>query len=232
MANDATLATSRRMYLSQAELAQYANITVNDTDEADDIISICEEIIDAYVGPQDKFWESEILGRMESVTSSTKFTLETSQKNYDVDFFKWMTVEILGGTGEGQRRTIASNTNAGLITIQTAFATTPDTTSQYKIYQLAKFPRKGDVTAYSTISPTTYYKTIPEAIRRAVAAEVKYFIEMGEDFFDTDKTEKLSERIGDYFYQLAENAAGIHKLIAPKAKMLLRGYKNRLGQII
>jgi hypothetical protein len=44
------------------------------------------------------------------------------------------TIDITGGTGSGQSRTIQSHT-ATVVTISTAWATVPDSTSTYKIYQ-------------------------------------------------------------------------------------------------
>lgn len=232
MGVSSTLPTTRRGYLSQSELAQYANINILDTTEADDRISQAEEIIDAYVGPQDKFKEYEDAGRVASAGSST-FTLQSDQQNVsDVDYFKWCEVEIIGGTGTGQRRKITGSTRAGVLTVDSAWSTSLDTTSFYKIYQLGKFPRQNDVISYSTNAPTTYYKQIPEAVKRAVAAQVEYMIEMGDAFFASNKMDKKSETIGDYSYVNAEGMSGASNLIAPKSEMLLRGIKNRLGTIL
>lgn len=229
-----TTPTSRRCYLSQDELAQYADITILDSDEADDRISQAEEIIDAFVGPQCKFINYEVYGLAAS-GSSTSLTLETSQQNtYDVDFFKWTEIEIVDGTGAGQRRTVTASTKAGVLTVA-AWSTIPNSTSFYKIYQLGKFPRNCDVVSYSTGIPTKYFKQIPEALKRATAAQVEYMISMGDSYFKTDQTDKVSERIGDYAYENSSSGVGktgVIKLIAPKVRALLRGYINRTGQIV
>ncbi len=229
-----TLPTSRRCYLSQAELAQYADITITDTTEADDRISQAEEIIDAYVGPQGRFLDYDIYGLAAS-GASTSLTLETAQQNnYDINFFKWTEVEIVGGTGVGQRRTVTGSTKAGVLTVAT-WTSTPDSTSFYRIYQLGKFPRQCDVVTYSTGVPSQYYKQIPEAIKRATAAQVEYIIAMGDAFFKTDQSDKVRERIGDYEYENSASGVGktgTIKLIAPKARTLLKGYKNRTGRIV
>ena len=69
-----------------------------------------------------------------------------------------------------------------------------------------------------------------------MAAQVEYRINMGEAFFKTDQSEKVSERIGDYAYENANSQGvgllGVEKLIAPGAKLLLRGIKSRIGAII
>lgn len=226
------LPTSRRGYLSRSELEQFANITITDNTEADDKISQAEELIDAYVGPQIKFFQSDLIGRA-SAGGSLTLTLQSDQQNlYDIDYFIWCEIEIIGGTGQGQRRKISGSTKAGILTVDSAWTTAPDSTSFYKIYQLGKFPRQSDATFYSQQTPYTYYKQIPEAIKRAVVMQIEFIIEMGDEYFSGDDTNKQSESIGDYSYSNAEGATGINRLIAPKAKMILRGIKSRLGKII
>jgi len=226
-----TQPTSRRGYLSQGELEQMANITITDATEADDRISQAEELIDAYVGPQDQYMTESIKG-LASAGGSTSLTLETShQNNFDIDYFKLCEVEILGGTGVGQRRKITASTKAGVLTVDSAWVVTPDSTSVYKIYQLGKFPRRKDVEVYTSGVNTTYYKAIPEAIKRAVAAQVGYFVEMGDAYFEGDKSEMESESVGDYSYSKGLNVSNLYKLISPKAKTLLKGIVNRTGSI-
>lgn len=227
-----TAATSRRGYLSQSELEQFANIQVTDTSEADDRISQAEEMIDAYIGFQEKFMTESIKGLCSAV-GNTSLTLESTQQNvYDIDYFKLCEVEILGGTGAGQRRKVTSSTKAGVLTIDTAWDTNPTTSSLYKISQIGKFPRECDIETYTSGANTTYYKAIPEAIKRAVAAQVEYVIEMGDSFFAGDKSEMESESIGDYSYTKGQGVASISKLISPKAKMLLKGIYNRTGVLV
>jgi len=224
---------SRRGYLTQDELAEYTDITIVDTAEADVKISQGEEIIDAYVGPQDKFYDNVLNGRA-SAGSANTITLQENQKNiYEIDYFKLCEVEILGGAGAGQRRIITGSTKAGVLTLQTALSPAADSTSFYRIYQLGKFPRKQDVVYYAEANPFTYYKQIPEAVKRATAAQLEFMIEMGDSYFAGDKTDMQSESIGDYSYsKKGEGTSSISKLIAPKAKVLLNGIFNRTGQII
>ncbi|MFA5768361.1 MAG: hypothetical protein WC871_02335 [Bacteroidales bacterium] len=233
MAVTSTTPSSRRGYLSQDELEQFANITVTDTDEADDVISQAEEMIDSFVGYQQKFLEYEILGRATAGGSAT-ITLETEHQNvYEANFFKLCEIEIVDGTGSGQRRRVSASTKAGVLTVASAWTTTPDSTSFYRIHQLGKFPRYTDVITHLDASVTTYYKSIPEAVRRAVAAQVEYIINQGDEFFTTDQSDKTSESIGDYSYSMGEKSSiSLARMIAPKAKLLLRGYINRTGRII
>lgn len=220
---------SRRNYVNKTEVDA---LTGNATGSTDNQISEAEELIDAYVGFQDMFIDDFIEGKV-SASGSTSFTLQSDQQNvFEIDYFKWCEVEILAGTGVGERKTITASTKAGVLTIASAWSATPDTTSVYKIYQLGKFPRVQDVYYYSTTSPYSYNKQIPEAIKRATAFQVEYMIALGEAFFKTDQAEKKSESIGDYSYTNADTSAGAGRLMAPKAKLALRGIKNRLGRIV
>ncbi len=224
---------SRRGYLTQAELIQYANIEILDSTEADDRISQAEEMIDTFVGHQEKAIYYPLHGRAVGGGASS-ITLEVNQQNmYEIDYFKYCEIEIIGGIGLGQIRTISANVKAsGLVSVSVPWDTTPDATSMYKIYQLGKFPRECDSRFYSTSEPYQYIKSIPEAIRRATAAQVEYLISMGDDFFSSNKSGFTGESIGDYSYQKNSNVAGgISELIAPKAKALLKGIKNITGEI-
>lgn len=231
MSVDTSVPTSRRGYLSQDELEQYANITITDTTEADDRISQAEELIDAYVGPQDSFFE-QVLQGVATAGSETSIKLQSKHQNvYEKDYFVGMQVEIIGGTGRGEIERVTASTKAGVLTT-TSWDTTPDTTSVYRIKQLGKFPRRKDV-FYETEagSNNQYYKEIPEAVRRAVAAQVEFMIEQGDAFFKSLRGEMKAERIGDYNYERG-SVAYQDSLIAPKARTLLRGIRNRKGAII
>lgn len=225
------IASSRRGYLSQADLEIFADIVITDATEADDQISQAEEIIDSYVGFQDQFMPGQVTGRCASAGGSSTLYLTADQQNvYQNDYFILCEVEIIGGTGAGQRRKVtASDYATGKLTVDSVWSTAPDTTSFYRVYQLGRFPRREDVHYYTDTVPYQYYKSIPEAVKRAVAAQVEYLINMGDDFFNTDKSQKTSESIASYSYTNANGEAPLSRLIAPKAKMLLKAVKNRLG---
>ena len=226
--------TSRRGYLSRAELAQFADITITDETEADDRISQAEEIIDTYVGFQNKFITIPVKGRCAAAGGSTTLYLKALDRDVlENDYFVGCEVEIVGGTGAGQRRRVTGSVKtSGLITVADAWTTNPDTTSFYSIYQLGKFPRHCDMTYYTDEVPYQYYRSIPEAVKRAVAAQVEYLVQMGDDYFSTDKSQKQSESIGAYSYSNGTNGTPLHRMIAPKAKLLLHGLINRVGEIV
>lgn len=223
---------SRREYLTQTELAEYADITITDETEADDQITQAEEIIDAYVGHQDRFYKLVAFGVLTSVNSTTVAdTSGDTPLNVDDDYYKGCEIEIVGGTGIGSREIIsASSKSAMSVTVRAAFATAPVAGSAYKIYQLGKFPRVKDTWHNSDTSTPKYYKSIPEAVKRATAAQVEYMIQMGDNFFSSERSNMKSEMISEYSYTVAD-AGKLSRLIAPKARALLRGITNRTGRL-
>lgn len=226
---------SRRGYVTQDEVAEYANITILDTTEADDKISQAEEMIDAYVGYQEKFIECEHRGEPTSVSGRTVIDTSGGTQLFRTDgFFTGCVIEILGGTGAGQRKKIVSSSrDAYSVTVDSDWSTEPDTSSFFRIYQLGKFPRCRDV--FLNNFGTVYYKSIPEAVKRAVAAQVEFFVGMGDDYFSTDKAEMQSESLGNYSYSKGSNSQGESstvRTIAPKTRLLLKGIKNSTGRLV
>jgi len=71
--------------------------------------------------------------------------LDDSAKDWPVDAFVNLIVEITGGTGEGQIRKIASNTATSLVPV-TDFTAAPDATSTYRIGFFGKMA--SDITAW------------------------------------------------------------------------------------
>ena len=69
--------------------------------------------------------------------------LDDASKNWPVDAFTDLIVEITGGTGEGQIRKIASNAATSLVPV-TNFVIAPDATSTYRIGFFGKM--SGDIT--------------------------------------------------------------------------------------
>lgn len=219
---------SKRGYVTTTEVDTF----IGSGTSTDEQITKAEEIIDSYVGFQEKAVETTLYG-LASAGSTTTLTLQTSHQNiYEKDYFKGCMVEIVGGTGVGQRSVCTGSTKAGVLTFQDTLSPGLGSTSFYKIFQLGKFPRLEDAWYDSENNTDTWYKTIPEEVKRATAAQVEYMNEMGTDFFSTDRSEKQSESIGDYSYTNGSGGSILEKMIAPKAKILLRGLRNRTGVII
>lgn len=216
---DSASPTSRRGYLSQSELEQFANINIIDSDEADDVISQAEELIDNYVKRANKFINRNYTGVADNGTTTT--LTDSLLDNLAENFFSGCELEIVGGINAGERRRITTSKD-GVLTISQAFSSAIDDTSAYKIFQLGLFPRYQDVFYKSGV----YYKSIPEAIKRATAAQVEFIIDKGDEYF-SGPTDYTSEQIGDYSY--TRKLAGEESMIAPKAKMFLKGFINRVG---
>ncbi len=228
MSITSTVPTSRRGYASNAEIAEYIGVAVNLIDAVK--VELAEHLIDEYCGYHERFLQNKITG-LATAGGSLTITLDSNQLNmYENGYLTYAEVEIIGGTGAGQRRKITANTKAGVVTVDTAWTTVPDTTSFYQIYQIGLFPRRCCDVVYDSEHTQTYYKTIPEPIRRAVCAQYEYIIGMGDGYFQTDKSNKTSESIGDYSY--SGGRSGVNTLIAPKAQTLLTGYVKKYGTII
>ena len=222
--------SSRRKYTTGAEISEYADIIIDDSTEADDQITQAEEMIDAYVGFQTKHVRVKFEGIATDGTTTTLIdTSDDTPLNYNDNYFNYCEVEIVAGSNVGEKRSIASSVKTTkAITVDTAFTSEIDSTSVYVIRQLGKFPRQEDVFTKTVSGASVYYKSIPEKVKRAVAAQLQYVIEKGTEFF-VGATDKDSEKIGDYTYSVKE---GADRLIAPKARLILKGIVNRKGKAI
>lgn len=222
---------TRRQYITEDQIEEFSNITVTDANEATDRANWAEEMIDAYVGPQQKHVNHRYEGKATGGTTTTLIdTSSDSSLNYfEDDYFTYCEVEIIGGTNKGQKRRISAyDKSTNTVTVSSAFSSAIDNTSVYVIRQLGKFPRREDVHHIDT--EDKYYKTIPEAVTRATLAQLEYIIEKGDDFF-AGASEYQSESIGSYSYTMKEGRSA-NRLISPHAKELLRGIMNRKGRMI
>ena len=217
---------TKRGYITKADVESYANISVTDDDEAIEYMELAEEVIDNYVGFQNRFMRYSVEGI--ATGGSTTTLVDTSSDSYLNDsldgVYEYCTIKIIAGTNIGEERIISThNKDTGTITVNTAFTSAIDTTSVYIVYQLGKFPREKDV----RIIDDRYYKYIPNEVKSACLAQMEYIIEMGTDFFISG-VDKKSEDIDGYSYE----ANDITRMIAPKARHLLIGIMNRKGNLI
>jgi phosphomevalonate kinase len=225
---------SRRFYVALADaLAQVG--TINNATVTSAILNQAEELIDQYVGPQPSWYRTTLIGRCAAGSNATTIVLQANkdQNAYQKDFFKNMEVEIIGGTGAGQTAHIQTSLLSGTLTLYETLTTALDTTSMYKIAQLGKFPRIEDVYLDGYNSPVQYYKNAPKKVQDAVIEQCRYILKMGASFFITDSYGMDQEIIdNNYRYQRKNMAGDLSLLIAPEAKLLLRGITNRKGQFI
>lgn len=227
--------TTLRNYLSIEELQSLANITVINNDEALRHIARAEEAIDDYVGYQCKSIEVDFRGQISSVSVDGLTIIDTnpsSQLHVTDGYFIGGVLEIIGGTGKGQRRYIAGSTLADYsVTLIDAFDTAPDTTSFFRIYQLAKFPRLED--RYHSPNQLIYYKTLPDQLRQAMVAQMEFMIDKGDAFFTGNDMDVQSETVGNYSYSRANaGQSSLVTLLGPRARNLLRSLKHAGGQLM
>jgi len=225
---------SRRQYATQAQLAEFADITINDSDEAEDRINQAEELIDAYVGAQAKHipWVSRGLATGGTTTTLVDSSGDSPIDDYDDNFWTYCEVEMLSGDAAGEKRTVSSyDKSETTVTVSDAFSSAISEGDAYRIYQLGKFPRntEQEYIQNDSDSEAKYFKWIPEQVTRATVAQVKYMIEKGQDFF-AGEVDKTSETLLDYSYTADKSSTD--KMISPHARMLLKGITNRKGTLI
>lgn len=247
--------SSRRQYIDANYLSAYLSGTSlsDDYSNTDDLISAAEEYIDAWVGYQNKFFRGvsssngvytapdssgsiptvfEVRGRVASVIDASNFVLQQyTQFVFQDDYLAGCWAEIIGGTGIGQTNHIIASVLDGQVTVETPWTTQIDSTSVYRIYQLGKFPRVQDVFFDGINTPVRYYKAIPDAVRRATAAQCVFMNAKGRDFFESDSGSMQSEHLGSYSYARGSKTSSGSIYIAPDAKDALRGITNRTGAI-
>lgn len=227
------LTTTARNYISPADLAILASINIINNGEALRHISRAEQAIDDYVGYQCKHVETVFQGMVSSVSAKNVIDTNPASQLHIIDgYFANCVIEIIGGTGAGQVRFISdSNYDNRSVQIVDDWDTPPDTTSFYRIYQLAKFPRVEDV--FSRQDGRHYYKSIPDAVKKAVAAQIEFMVQKGDAFFVGDQADLQSESVGNYSYSRANaGQSAAVSAMAPRARTLLRGIKNSTGVLI
>jgi hypothetical protein len=96
-----------------------------------------------------------------TVTDATTFsstTIGDSGESYVPNSFSSLVLEITGGTGAGQTRSIISNT-ATTFTVYPAWTVTPDATSDYRVSPAKLYGSTNTVTSVAVDSPTQINKT-------------------------------------------------------------------------
>lgn len=207
---------SRKNYVTIDEVQQITGQAVTD-----DQISMAEDQIDAYVGRvNSKHLQNDIVGKAQAGTDDTITVAASALNSYYEGSLVGKSIEIIGGTGQGQRRSIKSHAG-DVVTTDSNWGTAPDNTSVYHIFQPGKFPRQNDVMTLDGVT----YPGIPEAVKVATAWQILWMTNVD----DTDSEVMQSENIGGYSYSRGAKI-GSARLIAPKARVALRGFVNRVGQ--
>lgn len=206
-----------RKYVSQADVQNYSNITINDSDEANDIIDLAESIIDNYVG----YVKPHVIHRIhgKATGGTTLKLIDTSGDSYlgsnDDGYYRNCVLEMMSGTQAGKRRAITdSDQGDKSVTVEDEFSSAIADGDAYVIYQLAKFPRAKDV----ELIDNEYYKIIPEQIKQATLAQIEYIVEKGLDFF-SEGVDYKSESFSKYSYTMKD---GADRYLSPLARRIIR----------
>lgn len=216
---------TRRNYIETSEVSGATDAQV----------ALAEELIDVYVGVQDKHFKNEYDGEITSLLSGNKVIDASSLsqlKQQNTNVFSRCVIELVTGDAAGTIRLITASDGSDYSVTYDGDAIADIAVGDvFRIYQLAKFPRQKDQFTRNSI----YYKTIPRAVKDAVIAQTQFIIEMGDDYFNGNEADAGSESIGNYSYSNSSGNGGqqsaVVKMVAPKARTLLRGIVNRLGRI-
>ena len=216
---------TRRNYIETSEVSGATDAQV----------ALAEELIDVYVGVQDKHFKNEYDGEITSLLSGNKVIDASSLSNLkqqNTNIFSRCVIELVTGDAAGTIRLITASDGSDYSVTYDGDAIADIAVGDvFRIYQLAKFPRQKDHFTRNSI----YYKTIPRAVKDAVIAQTEFIIEMGDDYFNGNEADAGSESIGNYSYSNSSGNGGqqsaVVKMVAPKARTLLRGIVNRLGRI-
>jgi hypothetical protein len=196
-------------------------------------VALAEELIDRYVGPQQKFIQSETSGRISAIDGAVIFdTNDQTSLNITSNYYSFCVLEMISGAAAGKREVIKTSDQDGKsVTLWAALSTAPAAGDYFKIYQLAKFPRidDWDIPAGSN----TYYKSIPELVREATVAQTLFIMSKPAAYFTGNSTDMKSEKFLNYQYERSAGAAegSLNALISPQARSLLRGILNRKGRM-
>lgn len=209
-------------------------ISTSDVSGATDAqVALAEEIIDQYVGPQPRYINIEYEGEVSSHSSKViTDTSDITQLDRDDNYFDKCVIEIMSGQEVGKVRHITDSDKGNKSITYTGDALSNLAVGDiFKIYQLAKFPRRKDVFSRTVSGEVKLFKSIPRAVIDACIAQGEYILEMGDNYFEGDSTDKNSESLGNYSYSRGGERSAIVNMTAPKARMLLRGIMNRKGRL-
>lgn len=200
-------------------------------------VALAEQLIDQYVGPQNKRSRGIVRGQITSLLGSGTIIVDdntTTQLAVTNGQFKGQVLEMISGDQAGKSAVISSSDKDDKsVTLRAAFGTNPEVGDYFKIYQLAKFPRVQD----SLTSPDglNVFPTIPDAVRAACIAQVEFIMAKGDGYFTGDTSDFQSESFLNYSYSRgsgSDSQSAIVKLISPQARTLLRGIVNRTGRLV
>lgn len=234
------MARSELNYILPSELPTYIHTMSAVTNEglAAKFITDAERIIDAYVGPGQRFYP-ELTGNPSANVASgaTSFSAQvfgSRRPNYWAKGGAY--IEILSGADTAvigtKRLVIASDGNT--LTLDSGFAGALTTSTQFRFYQESQFPRWADGNILGD-------PRMPNVLKAAVAAQVEYGIAYGSEAFGLGDSDVVDDEAGNvqtrsYGSGYSETrdtrrTEGLARWIAPRARVLLRSLLTTTGRV-
>lgn len=228
-------------YILPTELAARIHSMASVTDEsvAATFISDAERVIDAFIGPGQKFYQrlgGEVLATVASgATSLTASIFGDRRPNYWAAGGAYITIVSAADSAlNGERRLIVSSLNPNTVTLASGFSAALAAGAQFHFNQESAFPRVWDQDTWGN-------PDIPELLKEAVAAQVEYGIAYGSEAFGLGDTTISADTAGDITSRTygsgysesrdARRRDGLAVWIAPRARVLLRRLLNSTGTL-
>lgn len=175
-----------------------------------------------YEGVNRKFYANREVFESSKITlSSTTATI--ADNNNSSGFYSYCVLEILSGANKGLRKLVISSTLSGGNNVLTFNVEEVGLTGSEDIliYQIAKIPRIKDITSVSS----SYYKSIPEFIKEAVALQYQFRLN-NEATLTSSQTIKRERTARDSVeIEYSDSSSGsisTQSLISPQALSLLQ----------
>lgn len=196
-------------------------------------ISLAERLVDAYCRGWRPFYP-RLTGTADSgTTSSTLVAGVFGEENPNYWAVGGLYVRVIDGPAAGQERLVTASTG-GQVTLASGVSGLA-AGAQFTVDQRSVFPRDRD---WDFELPF-----VPEPVKLAVAFQIAYGVRSGSEAFGPweadvvrgERASVTSETYGSgYSYQRAQGALLTEsaRLIAPQARMLLRGFVNRTGRLV
>ncbi len=135
-----SLTTTHTATLDLNYKAEWSYVHNSTTYYETQLFDVVRSVLSVPVTDDDLFYELESLRATASQATGTATSggsstlLDTTKRKEPDDYWKGGTIEIISGTGVGQKRTITGFTqSSSTLNVTPAFVTTPDTTSIYSV---------------------------------------------------------------------------------------------------
>ncbi|KKL55592.1 hypothetical protein LCGC14_2253860 [marine sediment metagenome] len=240
------MAFSQFNYLTSSGLAALIHTMsgVTDHDLAAGFITDAERMIDAYVGPSQKFY-TDLTGSISAAVTSSGLTIsatifgEGRRTNYWAAGGNYLRIAGIPNSGNhplvGEKRLIVGSASGdGAVTLASSFGTNLAAGTQFVISQESRFPRHVDSDPWGT-------PRMPEQLAQAVAWQVEFGLQYGGEAFglgtdaivtgEDDAVQSRTYSSGYSETRIPGERRGLAAWIAPKARAILRDIMSVTGRM-